>query len=245
MNAAHRVLGTWHRQISAYVALTEFARDRFAAGGLPKDRIHVRSNYVADPRARARSLNDPNARAIYVGRISSEKGVRILTEAWEDIDAKLDVYGDGPLLPELRKNSARNICFHGAVSRETAVRALRDAAFLVVPSICYESFPLVVLEAFSVGVPVLASRLGSLEEIVSHGTTGMHFAPGQPGALARAARELLANPSLRAALGANARLTYEERYTPDRAYARLMDIYDAAFRESRQRNLRGASPSAS
>jgi glycosyltransferase involved in cell wall biosynthesis len=228
MNAVHGALGTWTDKVSAFVALTGFARDRFLAAGLPPERLHVRPNYVADPGLRAESVGSLDSRAMYLGRISEEKGVRVLLEAWREVDAILDVYGDGPLLPELRRNASPNITFHGAVTRERASRALSEAAFLVVPSIWYEAFPLVVLEAYSLGLPVLASRLGSLAEVVTDGETGVHFSPGQPVELASAASRLLSNPGLRVTLGKGGRSTYEERYTPGHAYSRLLEIYAAA-----------------
>jgi glycosyltransferase involved in cell wall biosynthesis len=228
MNAVHGLLGTWRDKVAAFVALTHFARDRFVAAGLPPERLHVRPNYVADPGLRAESTGSLGARPMYLGRVSEEKGVRVLLEAWREVDTILDVYGTGPLLKELREDAPPNIRFHGAVTRERASLALSEAAFLVVPSIWYEAFPLVVLEAYSLGLPVLASRLGSLSEVVIGGETGVHFSPGRPEELASAARNLLTNPDLRVALGKGARSVYEERYTPEHAYSRLLEIYGAA-----------------
>lgn len=228
INSIHQALGTWTRSISAYIALTDFARDVYERGGLPPDRLHVRPNYVSDPTELASAVGDARARAMFIGRISEEKGVRILTREWQKVGAPLDVYGDGPLLEDLRKSSPAGIRFHGFVGRDRALEAMRGAAFLVVPSIWYEAFPLVVLEAFSLGVPVLASNVGSLSEVVQHELTGLHFEPDRTDSLAHAAIRLLKDRQFRERLGANARAAYLARYTPEIAYKRLLDIYETA-----------------
>ena len=228
VNSIHRALGTWTRSISAYVVLTEFARDVCQRGGLPSDRLHIRPNYVEAPSRHANAVGDTRARAVFVGRISEEKGVRILTREWQKVGSPLDVYGDGPLLEDLKESTSAMIRFHGFVERNRAIEALRKSAFLVVPSIWYEAFPLVVLEAFSLGIPVLASNVGSLSEVVQHEVTGLHFDPHQPDSLSSAAIRLLQDKQLRNRCAANARTTYLARYTPDIAYERLIEIYESA-----------------
>lgn len=229
MNAVHRALGTWTRKVSAFIALTEFAKTQFVDGGLPAELMHVRSNYVDDPEATAIDVTRPDAPAVYVGRISEEKGIRTLLEAWRNMKVPLEVYGDGPLLQEARKYAPPCVRLHGQVSREKVSQAMREAAFLVMPSVCYEGFPLSVLEAFSFGLPVVASRLGALAEIVSHEVTGLHFEVGAASSLAYAVERMASDPILRADLGERARTEYLDRYTPGAAYLRLLEIYESVL----------------
>ena len=234
MLAAHRARGTWSREIDAYVALTDFARRMFAEGGLPEDRIHVRPNFVPEPDGPYAESRSDHGGAVFVGRLSEEKGVRLLIEAWRDVPVPLSILGDGPLGEELRAGAPSQVDFLGHLPHSRVLETLARAAFAVVPSTCFEGFPMAVLDAFSLGVPVLAARLGSLEEIVEDGVSGRLFNSGDFRSLAEEARALAAAPEERARLGAAARAAYETRYTPERAIASLERIYEQAI-ESRKR----------
>lgn len=228
----HRARGTWQRDVHAYIALTDFVRDKLAGAGLPADRIHVKPNFLrADPGTGA----ERDGSVLFVGRLAEEKGVHVLLEAWRRHlpQATLRVVGDGPLanLVEAAAGERENVRWLGHQPRARVLELLGRAELLVVPSIWQEPFGRVVIEAFARGTPVVASDLGGLGQLVEDGRAGRLVPPGDPGALARAVRELLGAPQRRRAMGEHARRTYEEHYTAGANYDRLMQIYEAARKE--------------
>lgn len=234
MLATHRAMGTWQRKVGAYIALTKFGRDRFIRGGLPAERIMVKPHFVEDPGP----ADDRDGHAVYVGRLSQEKGIRIVLDAWEHLGGvPLAIVGTGPLQTLVDQSVARgriDAVTAGTVAHADAMRAIQDGTFLVFPSVCYESFGRTIIEAFACGRPVVASRLGAAEEIVEDGVTGLHFNPGDPMDLAAKVRWLWEHPEECTRMGENARREYEQKYTPERNYAMLMDIYSKTISEYRR-----------
>lgn len=229
--ALHRAAGTWDDSVDAYIALTEFAKAKFVAGGLPADKIVVKPNFIhPDPGVRA----SPGDYAISVGRLSGEKGLMTMLRAWRGLaDIPLKILGDGPLRADMQSFIARE-GLHGVESmgfrpREEALQLLKGARFLVFPSECYESFPMTILEAFACGVPVVASRRGSTGEIVRDGETGLLFTAGDASDLQRAARQAWRNPDTLRDSTARARHAYESRYSAAANYPALMRVYETAL----------------
>ncbi len=224
--ATHRLLGTWQRRINMYVALTHFARWKFIEGGIPPDRVTVKPNFVhPDPGLR----KGVGAYALYAGRLSSEKGVLTVLDAWQNLsDVPLIVAGKGPLLTELkgRAGGLPYAQFVGWRDRERVVELMKSSRMLIFPSECYEGFPLAIAEAFACGVPVVASRLGAMAEIVHDGETGLHFTPGDSTDLAAKVKWLWTQPGEVRRLGCGARADYEANYTAGRNYHMLMEIYE-------------------
>src|SRR5207237_10862143 len=121
--------------------------------------------------------------AVATGRPAPEKGLHAPLAAWESLQGSLAllIIGDGPPRPAVEK-AAREIVglkFAGRLPHDEVLAALKGARFLVMPSQCYENFPLVIVEAFACGVPVIAPRLCSMLEIVGDGRCGVQFAPGR------------------------------------------------------------------
>nr|ART39029.1 H378 [uncultured bacterium] len=115
-----------------------------------------------------------------------------------------------------------------------AVRAeMAQALALVVPSVWYENFPRTIVEAFACGLPVIASRIGALADIVRDGQTGLLFEPGDARDLAGKMAWARENPQRMAAMGAAARAQYEAEFSPEVNYRRLMEIYDGVLAEGR------------
>jgi glycosyltransferase involved in cell wall biosynthesis len=222
----HKWAGTWRRKVDVFVALTEFAKAKFVAGGLPGDRIVVKANAAADPgppvEARAR------LGALYVGRLSPEKGLATLIEAWRGLDVPLRIAGDGPLRDLCERAQEPNVTYLGPLERSRVTEEMRRAAFLVLPSTCYEMFPMTLVEAYANGLPVLGSRLGGLESLIDDGVTGLAFAPGDAADLRAKAAWAAAHPAETARMGAQARAAYEARYTAQHNYENLMAIYERA-----------------
>jgi glycosyltransferase involved in cell wall biosynthesis len=245
MLATHRAVGTWTRKVDVFVALTDFARRKFIAGGLPGDRIELKPNFVPEPAAGAPSvaLGGRVPSAVYVGRLSEEKGIPTLLDAWRTVDGvRLRIVGAGPLEEDLRHAIGREpllgrVDLMGFRTPLEVAALMRDSSLLVFPSECYEGAPRTILEAYAAGLPVLASRHGSMEELVIEGETGGFFEPGDPGDLAEMVGSLFDGGDL-PRLGAGARERYEAQYTPAANHARLMEIYRLAITRSRERGRR-------
>lgn len=227
--SAHRALGTWD-SVHAYVALTEFARQKFVAGGLPADRIIVKPNFIPDPGLRTATGDY----AIFVGRLSGEKGVMTMLQAWRALgDIPLKILGDGPLMPDARafiaQHALAGVELLGYRPREEALHLLKGARMLVFPSECYENFPMSILEAFACGVPVVASRRGSMSEIVHDGDTGFLFAAGDATDLHQVARRAWNSAEALTGVAARARAAYDAQYSAAANYAALMQVYERAL----------------
>lgn len=235
MLAVHRALGTWQNKVDRWIALSNFARDKFVQGGLPAHKFAVKPNFVPDPGCpdhRAERRRD----GLFVGRLTDEKGLSVLLSACRGLDLCIDVLGDGRLAKSLQHSAPENVRFHGYQHRDAIFVAMRTSGFLVVPSIWYEGFPMVLVEAFANGLPVIASRLGALAEIVEDGVTGLHFEPGSPEDLAAKLQWADSHPEELRRMGQNARRTYEDRYSPTPNYQQLIQIYDEAIEEKRSRS---------
>ena len=228
MVAQHRKQGTWQHKVNRFIALTDFAKSKFVEAGFPADKIAVKANFVNDPLKETPQKNTTTPRfALFVGRISEEKGIKTLMKAWTSIGDNdlLKVAGAGPL--ETLLSGKNNVTALGRQSTEEISLLMQQAAFLVLPSEWYEGFPLVLVEAFAHGLPVLASRLGSMADIIKDGETGLLFTPGDAGDLASKAKWLLENPQQAQILGENARRTFLAKYTPEQNYEELMAIYES------------------
>ena len=232
MLTIHRVRQTWNRGVAAYIALSHFVRNKYAQSGIPPSRVYVKPNFVdPDPGERVR----PGDYALYVGRLSPEKGVSTLVEAWRRVprDVPLVIAGQGPLRQELEavveKERLHNVRFVGRLDRSQVYDAMKNAAFLIVPSIWNEPFGLIIAEAFACGTPVLAACVGAIPEMLEDGVSGLHFAPNDPEALAVKVTWAWAHLRRLAAMGKAARHAYEERYTGNTNYRLLMNIYGSAI----------------
>ena len=232
MLTTHRLLGTWSRMIDYYLALTDFARRKFIEGGMPADKILVKPNFVdPDPG----DGNGERSYALFVGRLSPEKGLPTLLAAWArlSIPIPLHIIGDGPVQAQLeeyvRQFHIPSVRFLGSLERDRVVAAMKGAFALFLPSQCYEGLPMTLIEAFACGTPVIASRMGSMQELISNGCTGLQFTPGDAEDLASKAEWAWTHPRDMAEMGKRARREYQARYTSARNYKMLLEIYDRAI----------------
>lgn len=236
MVGTHRALKTWSRMVDCYIALTQFARAKLIEGGLPAARIRVKPNFVLpDPGARKGTGNY----AMFVGRLVESKGLPTLLAAWGRLsDIPLLIAGDGPyrqqLESELNRRELPSVRYLGRLSRPDTLAAMKDARLLVFPSEWYEGFPVTIAEAFACGVPVVCSRLGSMQEIVSDGRTGLHFEAGDAEDLASKVRWAWNHPQEIDAMGVSARQEFEQKYTAERNITMLEEAYQFAMKESSQ-----------
>jgi glycosyltransferase involved in cell wall biosynthesis len=240
MLSVHRFWGTWNSTVEAYIALTQFSREKLIAGGLPADRLFLKPNFIfPDPGNRdARNESKINdGYALFVGRLAPEKGIRTLLSAWNRAgsDKQLKIVGTGPLEESLRVShfSSSGVEFLGQQSPESVLKYMNSAKFLVLPSEWYEGFPRVIVEAFAKGLPVLASRLGSMAELVEDQHTGILFRPGDAHNLAEKIEWMFTHPVQLAQMSEAARREFEAKYTAERNYKLLMEIYQYASDNAR------------
>ena len=224
----HKLVGTWSSKVDCYIALTEFARKKMVAAGLPSEKVLVKPNFV---------IPDPGPRtgtgefALFVGRLENYKGIPTMMNAWKGLPGSIPlvILGDGPYAKELRAQIGQqrsfNVEYRGAVSRDKVIAAMKRARFLVFPSEWYEGFPMTIVEAFACGVPVITSRLGSMEEIVQDGRTGLHFNAGDAQDLASKVEWAWSHPEELERMGLAARAEFNEKYTPKRNFEILQEIY--------------------
>lgn len=232
MLGTHRALGTWTKLVDRYIVLTEFARGKLIQGGIPVEKLMVKPHFVdPDPGC---GMHDGGF-ALFVGRLSAEKGVGTLLGAWEQLgtNVPLKIAGDGPLAARVEAAATANpsIEWLGRLSGAEVTELMGRAALLVVPSECYETFGRVVIEAFARGTPVIASNLGAVPELIATGQAtepGSLFQPGDSVDLAAKITTLWQQPQTLAAMGRAARAEFEAKYTAERNYARLMEIYEEA-----------------
>lgn len=228
MISAQRRWRTWHEKVTRFIVLTQFERRKFIEAGVPEDRICLKPNYVPDPDVHTQGPPDERAGVLYVGRLSAEKGLRTLIEAWRDFDAPLRIAGDGPLMDELRKSAPANVSLLGHLPSEQVHAEMARAALLVMPSNWYEGFPVTLVEALACGLPVAASRIGSLQEVVRDGETGVLFRPNHATDLVRTLKPLLDDKTRLAGMSSSARSCYEQNYTADKNLQMLQAVYEEA-----------------
>jgi len=228
MLAAHKAMGTWRSKVNLYIALSEFARRKFVQGGLPSPRVVVKPNFVhLDHGPKTNRGNY----ALFVGRLSAEKGLKVLLGAWRVLARRIPLYvvGDGPmgdeLHAEIKQLNLPDVTLVGGIASGEVPKWMHDARFLVCPSLSFEGFPMVIAEAYACGLPVIASRLGSLEEIVRDEQTGLHFSPGDPVDLAHKVEWAWTHEADISRISRTARAEFEQKYTAEQNYQNLMRIY--------------------
>lgn len=231
--AQYRLQEVWTRNIDRFIVATEFTRRKYVEAGIPSSMISVKPHFVEDPGMQGDV--DGRTHALFIGRLSQEKGIKVLLEAWKEIkDLPLYIFGQGPMECEIREyihtHKLGNVILLSFSDPLTYQDIMRKAKFIVVPSLCYENFPRVVVEAFSYGTAVLASRRGSLTEIIREGRTGVCFEPGDSKDLAAKARFLEGHPEF----GRNAREEYERNYSPEMNNEVLVRIYQDVLNSNKK-----------
>jgi glycosyltransferase involved in cell wall biosynthesis len=251
MLATHRWRGTW-AGIDYYIALSEFSRNQFLRGGFPAEKLFVKPNFVHPDPGMCTEKGDY---ALFIGRLSPEKRVSTVLSAWTQLRSHipLHIVGGGPEAAQLQEQASRqgltDVHFEGHVPRDKGLAFLRRARFLVFSSEWYENFPVTIAEAFACGVPVICSRMGAMQEIIEDNRTGLHFTPGHAEDLAAKVEWAWNHPDRMQEMGREARQEYENKYTAEKNYPMLMEIYRQAVagHDSELRDLEfeeGASDSS-
>lgn len=229
---AHKISGTW-KSIDRYIALTEHAKNIFLSSHLrlKEDQIVIKPNFIDHVPAK-NERRDKNF--LFVGRLSEEKGLDLLLEAFKGSGYGLRIIGDGPLLPLVQKYAEENpsIQYIGFQNRDVILQELRQCTALVFSSVWYEGNPLVIMESFACGTPVIAPRFGAMETMVKDGYNGLHFDPCNAPDLRQKLQQWAALAEEdKTGFRHNARLTYSQNYTPDRNIEQLLFIYKSVINE--------------
>lgn len=231
MLTVHRAMQTWKEKVDLYIALTQFARQKFIEGGLPGEKIVVKPNFVHPDPGVGEGLG---GYALFVGRLSVEKGLDTLLAAWEQLKnpMPLKIVGDGPLASQVAEAAAKypQVEWLGRKSIAEVHALMGEAMVLIFPSKWYETFGRVAVEAFAKGTPTIAANIGAIAELVDHGRTGLNFQPGNPTDLAAKVEWILQNQTELAQMRKEARAEFEAKYTAQENYRRLMEIYSLVLR---------------
>ncbi|MCE2831143.1 MAG: glycosyltransferase family 4 protein [Oxalobacteraceae bacterium] len=225
MASGHRMLGTWRNRVRRYIVLNKMCREIFIRGGLPPEKLSIKPNFVE-----AAGAPDEHTRrgGLFIGRLAAEKGLLTLAQAIRQKPVtRIAVCGSGPLQATVEQSEGLD--YIGFLQGEALRNRISNAEFLVMPSTGIESFGLAAIEAFACGTPVIASRHGGLREIVEHGHNGLLVTPGSADELADAIAYAVSNPMQMRSMGLEAYQTYLARYTPERNYTTLLDIYHQAL----------------
>ena len=230
MHATHTVMKTWERDVDLFLPVSHHVLHRLIeAAAIPPDRAMVRNNHLS-PDPGLRRPDSDRGYAVFVGRLSHEKGVEVLVRAAAQVpELQVRVVGDGPergrVVRLARELQADNVSFLGQLPRPDALEEIRGARCLVLPSIWEEPMGLVLIEAAALGVPIIGSNIGGTPEVVVPGT-GFLFARADVSALATSLRDAASKPMIWRARGRAARLHFERNFTAERAYDSLLAAYD-------------------
>ena len=221
-------------QVDAYVAPSETVKREHVQLGLPAEKIHVIPHACRDPSPQGLSEARPEQGAVFLGRLSPEKGADVLIDAWRGLEAPgpLHLLGEGPERARLeeRARGAAGVRFLGQRPPLAAQAAIAQAGVVVLPHRWLEPFGMVVIEAFAAGRPVIATRRGGPAELIRDGVDGLLVPEDDPAALRDALRSLLSSPRRLAAMGRAARARYEAQHQPERHERRLRQLYRSLTR---------------
>lgn len=225
---SHMIFKRWEKP-DLFIVPGGFHLSMLLKAGFKSERIEIVQNFVQDGGHPERETVFRNPYALYAGRLSPEKGLESAIVAWKKLPAEysLKIAGSGPSENKLKSlaEGAENIEFMGFIQPDKLSELRRGALFAIVPSVCLENAPLTILESFSDEVPVLASNIGGIPDIVDDGENGILFEPGNSEDIASHALLLFAEPEKCAELGKNARKKYLAEYTPERHFKKLETIY--------------------
>jgi glycosyltransferase involved in cell wall biosynthesis len=236
MIALHRRVKTWERHVDGFVALSDFQKDKMVEAGLAETNVHIKPPFYVNPPSPL-SWEERESKVVFVGRLGMEKGLNILIDAWKQWGREapqLEIIGDGPERVSLQKSVKGNgiedkISFLGQLPFLDVQRRLRLARLLVLPSLCFEGFPMTIIEAFSLGVPVAASDIGPLPNIVKNSESGILYKAGDALSLYHTMREIWDRSDRLCSLGQGARHEFDKKYTAATNYEMLMEIYRTAI----------------
>ncbi len=230
----HNGLRTWPRLVDRFIVMSRFALSEFSAAGWDREKFVLKPHFVPRPQDMRQG---PGEYAMFLGRLSPEKGLDLLLRAWSAELGTLIIVGEGPdrrALEAMARVHGESVRFLGALSRSEAMRSVSRARVLVNPSRVYETFGLSTVEAFAHGVPAVVPNHGVFPEVVADGVHGALFVPGDAASL-RAALIQMLDPDQSIRCGVNGLARYEERYSPEANLLMLESIYTDTIGRQRLR----------
>jgi glycosyltransferase involved in cell wall biosynthesis len=238
LNGAHHFIGTWNTKVDRYIALTDFCKQKFEEGGLPAEKMVVKPNFASNSTQPSNTMGEY---ALFVGRISHEKGLNTLLEAWKSLsDIPLKIVGEGPFMEfvkaKLSSEQFSQVELIGQISYGKSLEIISHARFLVVPSKCYETFSMVVIEAFSCGIPVIVPDTHNFACLVQNGKNGLFFKNGDSSDLSEKVGWAWSHPEEMLLMGKAAYEEYQQKYTADTNYSQLIQIYNDTISIVKSRN---------
>jgi len=212
--------------VDKFITFTEFTKNELLKSGLSKQKFVIKPNFLNKKKIEIKKFNNKN-NVIYASRISEEKGIKTLLRAWQNLDIKINIYGDGPLLDEVKKgnNSNKNLIFHGSQDRKIIENEISNSKILVFPSEWYECMPMTILEAFRAGTLVIASNIGSIGHIIKDKHNGILFEPGNHKDIEKKINWALNNSDKSNIITKNALNDFNSKYNEESSYERLLEIY--------------------
>lgn len=232
----HRLMGVYERNVDLFLTPSRFLKGKMVQyGRLNESQIEVLPNY-ADVNSWSPNYT-PGEYGLFVGRIEPLKGVATLWNACKEIGGfGMRFAGKGPLIEQgeqfCRENGLDKLEFLGFQTGDALKSHFYGSRFVVLPSECYENCPMVVLEAFAAGKPVIASRIGGIPELINDGVDGFLFEPGNAEELSTLMRRLVENPEMASEMGKQGRAKVEERYSIEKYMKSLLGIYDKVLNRS-------------
>lgn len=231
---AHKRLATWDRNVDQMIAPSRFVLDKHLASGVSPDRIALKPHFVpGDPRPG----DGAGGNALFVGRLMADKGLQTLLDAWRQHDGgqTLKIVGAGPMQVQVQQAAAADprIKFVGPCPPDQVGRHMADASCLIAPSLVFESFGRVVIEAFAHGTPAIVTGHGALAELIEEGKTGWRVTPDDAPGLSQAIGRALADRPAAQAMRRRCRAVYEQRYTAQANYEQLTAVYRKAIAAAR------------
>ncbi|MFL2892950.1 MAG: glycosyltransferase family 4 protein [Candidatus Pelagibacter sp.] len=220
------------KNVDKFITFTNFTRNKILRSGLSKSKIEIKPNFLVNKFKKNKPFSKKE-NAIYASRISKEKGVITLLQAWNDIDLKLKIYGDGPLFEFCKKNQNQKINFHGNKKREYVNKKISNSKMLIFPSEWYECMPMTILEAFNEGTLVIASNIGSISNIIKNFHNGILFEPGNPNDLNKKVKWALKNPIQCNKIANNAKKIFLAKYSENVNYKSLISIYRNTIKQKK------------
>jgi len=232
----HRWLGMYERNVDLFITPSHFLKRKMVEHGrLNENQVEVLHNY-ADTKSFTPNY-DLGGYGLFVGKIEAFKGVLTLLRACKEIpDFEIRLAGRGSLHEEGQRiadaEGLTKVKFLGFQTGSDLNRQLQESRFVVLPAEWYENCPMVILEAFSAGKPVIASKMGGIPELIDHGTDGLLFEAGNAEELASCMRQLAENPELASEMGKRGRAKMEERFSIEVYVQSLLSIYDRVLGRS-------------
>jgi glycosyltransferase involved in cell wall biosynthesis len=228
--AIHKWKGTWRKKIDVILTPAKFMKDRLVNSSLnvAAEKVLVKRNFIDDP-----GFSPAKTRAsfcLFVGRLSEEKGVQTVLKAWSAFpNERLVIAGDGPDREKILSEYGNlpNVQFIGKKSHAEIIQLMKQCRVLLFPSIWYEGLPLTIIEALATGTPIIATRLGAMQEMITDNHNGLLYDAGNVQDFSDVFRRFITMTGNEAdSMYDNARETYLQTYHPEKCYTDIMNVYN-------------------